>query len=202
MILIAGLVLCSALFGFGGGIIAALIMLGYTLFFFSTDHSFTQFTEQNLQKVVVSLIGITADMVLVCSLKSAEVQAFSEVANLTEQLKKENKHLQSISLFDPLTGIRNRLALRQDFDSYNGREVTAMMLDIDNFKQIKNGILQASSGCNLSELIKYTQQYNLGGFEFATGVPAQLGGATVNNLGAYNQEISTYTQATPPTNGE
>ncbi|MBQ6480746.1 MAG: hypothetical protein IJI45_06480 [Anaerolineaceae bacterium] len=135
MILIAGLVLCSALFGFGGGIIAALIMLGYTLFFFSTDHSFTQFTEQNLQKVVVSLIGITADMVLVCSLKTAEVQAFSEVANLTEQLKKENKHLQSISLFDPLTGIRNRLALRQDFDSYNGREVTAMMLDIDNFNK-------------------------------------------------------------------
>ena len=50
MILIAGLVLCSALFGFGGGIVAAVIMLGYTLFFFSTDHSFTQFTPQNLQK--------------------------------------------------------------------------------------------------------------------------------------------------------
>ena len=34
MILIAGLVLCSALFGYGGGIVAAVIMLGYTLFFF------------------------------------------------------------------------------------------------------------------------------------------------------------------------
>ncbi|MER2235119.1 MAG: hypothetical protein ABS901_02140, partial [Candidatus Limivicinus sp.] len=30
MILIAGLVLCSALFGYGGGIVAAVIMLGYT----------------------------------------------------------------------------------------------------------------------------------------------------------------------------
>ena len=29
MILIAGLVFCSALFGFGGGIVAALIMFGY-----------------------------------------------------------------------------------------------------------------------------------------------------------------------------
>ena len=51
MILIAGLVLCSALFGYGGGIVAAVIMLGYTLFFFSTDHSFTQFTPQNMPKI-------------------------------------------------------------------------------------------------------------------------------------------------------
>jgi K+-sensing histidine kinase KdpD len=73
MILIAGLVLCSALFGFGGGIVAAVIMLGYTLFFFSTDHSFTQFTPQNMQKVAVSLFGVTADMLLVCFPKSSEL---------------------------------------------------------------------------------------------------------------------------------
>ena len=36
IILIVGLVLCSALFGVGGGIVAAVIMMGYTLFFFST----------------------------------------------------------------------------------------------------------------------------------------------------------------------
>ncbi|MBQ8522372.1 MAG: UDP-N-acetylmuramate dehydrogenase [Clostridia bacterium] len=62
----------------------------------------------------------------------------------------------------------------------------------NDIKQIKNGILQASSGCFLSELIQYTTSCNLSGFEFAIGVPAQLGGAITNNLGAYNQEISTY----------
>lgn len=62
----------------------------------------------------------------------------------------------------------------------------------DTFKQIKHNKLYVSSGVNLSELISYTQQYNLGGFEFSIGVPAQLGGAVVNNLGAYNNEISTY----------
>ncbi len=64
----------------------------------------------------------------------------------------------------------------------------------NNFKQIKDGILQASSGCNLSELIQYARLNDLGGFEFATGVPAQLGGAIVNNLGAYNLDISTHIQ--------
>ena len=46
----------------GGGIVAAVIMLGYTLFFFSTDYSFIRFTPQNMQKVYVSIIGIAADM--------------------------------------------------------------------------------------------------------------------------------------------
>jgi UDP-N-acetylmuramate dehydrogenase len=52
-------------------------------------------------------------------------------------------------------------------------------------------MLYASSGCTISEIIQYSKQHNIGGFEFAIGVPAQLGGAIVNNLGAYNQEIST-----------
>ena len=85
IILIVGLVLCSALFGYGGGIVAAVIMLGYTLFFFSTDYSFIRFTPQNLQKVRVSLIGIAADMILVCWLKSSEIKAFQEVEVLTKQ---------------------------------------------------------------------------------------------------------------------
>ena len=66
------------------------------------------------------------------------------------------------------------------------------MLYDDHFMQVKNDKLYASSGTNLNDLISYAQQYNLGGLEFTIGVPAQLGGAIVNNLGAYNHEISTY----------
>jgi len=62
----------------------------------------------------------------------------------------------------------------------------------DNFKQIKDNKLYASSGTDLSELLQYSIQNNLGGLEFSVGVPAKLGGAIVNNLGAYNNQISTY----------
>lgn len=62
----------------------------------------------------------------------------------------------------------------------------------DTFKQIKNNTLYASCGIDLSEIIQYSCQYNLCGLEFAIGVPAKLGGAIVNNLGAYNQDISQY----------
>ncbi len=96
MILIAGLVLCSALFGYGGGIIAAIIMFGYTLFFFSTDYSFTQFTPQNMQKVIVSVIGIAADMLFVCALKRTEIREFHVVDDLTKQLNIQKESMSSL----------------------------------------------------------------------------------------------------------
>ena len=138
MILIAGLVLCSALFGFGGGTVAAAIMFLYTLFFFSTDHSLIHFSPENLQKVFVSLVGIAADMLLVCQVKRREMAAFAEVRSLTEELHRENERLQSISLTDGLTSVRNRAALRADFDSYCGRTLTVLMVDLNDFKTIND----------------------------------------------------------------
>ena len=178
MILIAGLVLCSALFGFGGGVVAAVIMLGYTLFFFSTDHSFTQFTPENMQKVVVSLIGIAADMLFVCYLKRSEVQAFDKVETLTRELHHENELLQHMSLTDALTGIRNRMALRQDYESYQGHEVAVMMLDLNGFKQINDTRGHEEGDRILKETARLLADtfgesccYRYGGDEFLVIVP-------------------------------
>ena len=178
MILIAGLVLSSALFGFGGGIVAAVIMLAYTLFFFSTDHSFTQFTTQNLQKVMVSLIGVAADMLFVCFLKKSEVQAFREIESLTHRLHRENERLQHMSLTDALTGIQNRMALRQDYASYEGHDVAVMMLDLNNFKSINDTrghdegdrILKETGGL-LADVFGARRCYRYGGDEFLVIVP-------------------------------
>ena len=178
MILIAGLVFCSALFGFGGGITAAVIMFLYTLFFFSTDHTFTQFTYENMQKVVVTLIGITADMLFVCLLKQSEVQAFREVDALTEKLRHENVLLKDMSLTDALTGIRNRFALRQDYTSYQNLDVTVMMLDLNGFKQINDtrghdegDRVLKETGQLLAATFSDKHCYRYGGDEFVVIVP-------------------------------
>ena len=128
MILIAGLVLCSALFGYGGGIVAAVIMFGYTLFFFSTDYSFIRFTPENLQKVIVSVIGIVADMLFVCSLKRAEIREFNTIDELTEQLNLQKgslssllNHMPALSFYkDAKTGVY--LACNQAFAEYAHKE--------------------------------------------------------------------------------
>lgn len=136
MILIAGLVLCSALFGFGGGTVAALIMFFYTLFFFSKNHSFTQFSPENVQKVIVSLVGILSDMLLVCYLKQSEVRAFREVDELTERLKTEaeeekqrlEKELRTVTEVTDLMGSMSSLLTNMPAMSFSKDAETGVYL--------------------------------------------------------------------------
>lgn len=138
MILITGLVLCSMMFGFNGGIIAALLMLLYTLFYFSDNHDFITFTATNSVKVWVSIFGITVITLLVSALKQQEIKAFREICELSEQLVVEDEQRQKASVTDTLTGVGNRLALRVDMENYLFRDVCVIMVDIDVFKSVND----------------------------------------------------------------
>ena len=181
MILIAGLVICSAFFGFAGGIPAALIMLAYTLWFFSAGQNggqFMVFSGNNLSKVFVSFFGIVVDMLFVCILKINESAAYREVKMLSEELKLENELLLEQSRVDALTGVGNRLALRYDFDSYTGKKLRVIMIDIDNFKSINDTYSHAvgdealrKTGALLSQTFGKSCCYRYGGDEFLVIIP-------------------------------
>ena len=178
MILIAGLVICSSLFGYAGGIPAGLIMLGYTLFFFSSGNDFVTFNEQNTRKVIVSLTGIVIDLVFVCELKRRRDAAFHEIRGLTDLLSEDNRRLQEASRIDGLTQLYNRLALRLQYPSYTGLPVHVMMLDIDNFKQINDRFGHAAgdealleTGRLLADCFGRKDCYRYGGDEFLVIVP-------------------------------
>ena len=199
MILIAGLVVCSAVFGYSGGIVAAFIMLMYTLFFFSTDNSFIHFTTQNQAKVIVSLVGIVVDMVFVCELKKAEMKAFTEVHHLTDRLSDENQVLYQASLTDGLTGLRNRLALRRDYPTYEKRIITAVMLDLDNFKNINDRFghdegdrVLRETGEKLGRLFGTEHCYRYGGDEFLMICPDESEAEIVSRLNMLMEERPAY----------
>ena len=178
MILIAGLVLASALFGFCGGIVASVIMFGYTLFFFSTGHSFIHFTPENMQKVIVSLAGMIADVFLVCFLKQTELRAFKKIDALTKELNFENKKLQHMYMTDALTGIRNRMALIDDLEFYLGHEISVMMVDLNDFKMINDTYgheegdhMLVETGKFLVDIFGENHCYRYGGDEFLVIFP-------------------------------
>ncbi|MBQ7669666.1 MAG: diguanylate cyclase [Clostridia bacterium] len=173
MILIAGLVICSALFGFRGGIPASAIMFFYTLFFFSTGHDFVTFDTQNKYKVLVSLIGIAVDMVFVCELKRNEIKYHEEISKLTCELRIENEKLNKLSLTDALTGIKNRLALRRDFDGYLGHTLHIVMIDVNDFKSINDSLGHSHGDAILKKTAEILKNvfgeeccYRYGGDEF------------------------------------
>ena len=62
----------------------------------------------------------------------------SEFNRLSENLQNTIGDLNDLARSDALTGTRNRVALRRDYDSYQGHEVTVMMVDLDNFKTVND----------------------------------------------------------------
>ena len=186
MILIAGLVITSSLFGYPGGIAASIIMFGYTLFFFSKGNDFVTFDQVNTQKVIVSLIGIVVDMFFVCGLKRRTDKAFEVIHGLTDQLHEDNTRLEEASKIDALTHISNRLALRTNYRSYTGKLLYVMMIDIDNFKLINDKYghivgdqMLEKTGILLSELFGKENSYRYGGDEFLI-ITADLSEAEFN----------------------
>lgn len=178
MILIAGLVVCSALFGYEGGIAATAVMVLFTLYFFSTGNDFVTFTPENAKKVFVSLLGILADMLFVCELKRHELKQFREIRRLTDALREDNQLLQQASMTDELTGLRNRFALRRDYPEYLNQDVFVMMLDVDDFKTIndeyghdKGDFILSETGKLLSDTFGSDNCYRFGGDEFLVILP-------------------------------
>ena len=178
MILIAGLVVSAAIFGYNGGLLAGGLMLLYSMYFFSTDHNYISYTPLNLEKLIVILIGITVVLLFVCELKRSSMRAFNEIDELTRKLQEDNILLKELSLNDALTGIRNRLALRHDFNNYIGKDLYVVMLDVDNFKEINDRygheqgdrILRVT-GRNLADQFGQEHCYRYGGDEFLVILP-------------------------------
>ena len=175
MILIAGLVVCSAIFGIPGGVVSAAAMMGYTVYFFSTDHSLVSFTPQNFMKVAVTAIGVAVVGVFVCALKGAEDRALTDATAMAALLREDNLLLQEASLSDVLTGLRNRLALRRDYSGYaeGGASLHVMMMDLDDFKGINDAyghetgdLVLKGVGSVLLNTFGPERSYRYGGDEF------------------------------------
>ena len=131
MILIAGLVACSTLFGVISAILAASSMIVYSLVFFSTNHDFIHFSETNGQKLVVIVIGVLICTVFIC---------FMRRTTLRERvlLKEDNEKLHYTSSTDALTGVKNRYAFKNDSHEFLDKNIILAILDIDNFKHIND----------------------------------------------------------------
>lgn len=182
MILIAGLVVSSAIFGYNGGLLAGVLMLLYSMYFFSTDHNYVSYTPLNLEKLIVIIIGISVVLLFVCELKRRSMRAFNQIEELSAKLREDNLLLQEVSLIDPLTNIRNRLALRRDFRSYTGEDVYVMMLDVDDFKGINDRYghdqgdrILRLTGKSLADHFGQDHCYRYGGDEFLVICPDEVG---------------------------
>ena len=79
------------------------------------------------------------------ALRSAEVHELGETFNrMAAALRKQHDQLEQQAFTDSLTGIANRALFEQRAKEAVGRDVAALMIDLDDFKLINDGLGHAS----------------------------------------------------------
>lgn len=57
---------------------------------------------------------------------------------------------------------------------------------------LRDGLVHAQAGAGLTTVSKFAQENGFEGFEFACGIPGNIGGAVFMNAGAYEHSVSEY----------
>ena len=173
MILITGLIVFASLYGYGAGIVSGLVMIVYSMYFFSEENSFIRFTPINFQKLTVIVVGVVLSVVFIGRLHRHKEKHERKLEEINRMLKEENMTLEAATILDPLTGVRNRFSLRRDYENYLDSDIHAMILDIDDFKGINDshghalgGYVLRSIGDTLSDVFGMDNSYRFGGDEF------------------------------------
>lgn len=191
IILFTGLSLFTALYGYGAGGVCAIVILFYSMFFFSTDHSFLRYTPLNLQKMMVIVLGVALNISFIGRLNQQNREANRRLEEANRLLRSDNLTLEEASVTDTLTGVRNRFAIRRDYPRFENHDVHVMMMDIDDFKRINDTFghpvgdyIMKKIGLILSDAFGAACCYRYGGDEFlilcpdadAAAFPARIEG--------------------------
>ena len=178
MILITGLSVFTSLYGYHAGIVCGAVMLGYSMYFFSDDHSFFAYSALNAQKMATILLGVVCNVLFIGHLHKAHTDAERQLMELNAVLRSDNITLEQASALDALTGTRNRYAFRRDYAKYESRDIHAMMFDLDDFKTKNDAYGHAvgdfvlkSAGRFLREAFGDACCYRYGGDEFVVICP-------------------------------
>ena len=128
--------------------------------------------NESLKKYCTFKIGGNAKLVFICKSIPALISAIKYCNN--EKLKYKVIGLGANLLFSD--------------DGFTG----AIIVNKSNQILFKQNNIYADSGVNVTNLITKCYLRSLGGLENLSGIPATVGGAVVNNLGAFNSSFSDY----------
>lgn len=101
-----------------------------------------------------------------------------------QNLIKLIKYLKKNNIKHKIIGNGSNLIFTKD---YNG---VIIKLNNLNSLKIKNNIIKVEAGYSLTKLSLQTAKLSLSGLEFASGIPATIGGAIYMNAGAYNKDMA------------
>ena len=173
MVLVSGLVIITSIYGYSAGGICLISMVLYSMYFFSTDHTFYVYTATNLHKIIVIVLSALFIYLAVGQLKNKQERTERELLDINDILERDNIKLKEESRTDSLTGLGNRVALIKDYSKFPNHRLSVMMMDIDNFKSANDNYghvagdsILKQTGKTLIDVFGQDRCYRYGGDEF------------------------------------
>ena len=173
VLLLSGLVVCVSLFDFPAGIICAVQVILFAMYFYSEGHSFFSYTPINLQRVIMTGCSVIVITVFLGKLHQIWNTTRQKTMSVVKKLRDSNEALQEESHIDPLTGLYNRNVLRMNYPEYKNHSLIVSLLDIDDFKKINDvcghetgDVALREVGEILTDTFTNTDCYRYGGDEF------------------------------------
>lgn len=134
VVLLTVIVYLTFLYGYSSGILSGILVITYSLYFFSENHSFINYQTENLKKIIVIIIFIPLLVLIVGSLKKQYLMK-------TIELEKEKEKYKQMSKIDYLTGLYNRKYFNEIYMNevrqaiLKNEPLSILIIDIDFFKQ-------------------------------------------------------------------
>jgi len=134
IVLATVIVYLTFLYGYSSGILSGAMVIAYSLYFLSEDHSFVNYKDENLKKTIVIIIFVPIMILIVGSLKkNYDIK--------TIELEKEKEKYKQLSITDYLTGLYNRKYFNEIYMTETNQAIlrneplSVLLIDIDFFKQ-------------------------------------------------------------------
>ena len=174
MILFTAMVIITNLFGKECGIVCIVELMLYVLFFYSARHHFFLFDSgADLGRVAVTAYCCFVSLLFFTKMHEKWNASRLRIVNKNKNLQEYSQSLKEESRIDELTGLYNRVALRDKYSSYVNKNLIVTFLDLDDFKKINDTFGHEVGDLALQEVsrtlrtcFRNTDCYRYGGDEF------------------------------------
>ena len=173
MVLFTAMIIITNIFGKECGIVCIAEILLYMLFSYSEGHLLFLYNSADLGRVAVTAYCCFVSLLFFAKMHERWNVSRQRIVNKNRNLQEYSQSLKEESHIDELTGLYNRVALRDNYSGYINRRLIVTFLDLDDFKKINDTFGHEVGDLALQEVsrtlktcFRNTDCYRYGGDEF------------------------------------
>lgn len=194
---LAGVAALTSLFGSVSGVVCAVVTAVCSAYTLSEGNDFVSYLSDGLVGHIAIIFAAAVCVVFISRIRRLNRENAAQLASARASLAENGNELEEARTIDPVTQVKNRFAFRRDYETFKGRELCIMMLDVDNFKKSNDTFGHAVGDFILKKFGEAMRGafsadycYRYGGDEFLVVCPDMDMAGFEEKLGAFKSVVN------------